>query len=63
MSIHITHKGNRIRFTGKDANEMFKALTKPKETVSKNGQLVGSRCKACDCKVDEYGCGCNPNDA
>lgn len=26
MSIHITHKGNRIRFTGKDANEMFKNL-------------------------------------
>lgn len=35
----------------------------PKEIVSKNGQLVGSRCKACDCKIDEDGCGCNPHDA
>ena len=65
-TIRISNNGNTIRATGAAANELLKALTEPeppKQTVSKYGHQIGNTCKACDCVIDAFGCGCNPHDA
>lgn len=74
-SIRISNNGNTIRATGDAANALFNAMTmhyhvnngiddKCQQCERDLRSEIHFRiCKACECKIDKNGCGCNPHDA
>ncbi len=51
--------------TSQDPDLTVRCECQPPEPVrvSKYGHQIGNTCKACDCVIDHFGCGCNPPDA